>query len=61
MCVGKFTPVFRKIGSKENSLADFISRCHDPDRTVEYFTEMNLPMRKLVGVPDEYFDSSSNW
>ena len=61
VCVGKFTPVFRKIGSKENSLADFLSRCHDPDRTIEFCTEKGFPMRKLVRVPDEYFDSSSNW
>ena len=61
VCMKKFTPVFRKIGTKENSTADFISRCHDPSKTAEYFSKENLPMRKLVEMPDKFFDINSNW
>ena len=61
VCMKKFTPVFRKIGTKENSTADFISRCHDPSKTAEYFSKEDLPMRKLVEMPDKFFDINSNW
>ena len=61
VCIKKFTPVFRKIGTKQNSLADFLSRCHDPDKTAQYFEKEQLPMRKLVKLPAEYFDLNSNW
>ena len=61
VCTKKFTPVFRKIGTKQNYLADYLSRCHDPTKTAEYFAKENLPMRKLVKLPAEYFDLNSNW
>ena len=61
VCVKKFTPTFKKIGTKENSTADFISRCHDPLLTTKFFQQQNLPARKLVEVPDKFFDPNSNW
>ena len=61
VCTKRFTPVFRKIGTKENYVADYLSRCHDPTKTAEYFAKENLPMRKLVKLPAEYFDLNSNW
>ena len=61
VCVKKFTPTFKKIGSKENYLADFISRCHDPILTAEFFQKQALPIRNLVEVPDKFFDLNSNW
>ena len=61
VCTKKFTPVFRKIGTKENFVADFISRCHDQSATSEFFSKNNLQDRKLVDVPDSFFDLNSNW
>ena len=61
VCSKKFTPVFRKIGTKENYVADFISRCHDPGSTAEFFRSNKLPERKLVKVPDNFFKCNSNW
>ena len=61
VCIKRFTPVFRKISSKANEVADFISRCHNPSATADFFKKKNLPIRKLVSVPDHLFDLNSNW
>jgi hypothetical protein len=61
VCIKKFTPVFRKISSKDNWVADFISRCHDT-KLIKQFVEVNkLKCRNLVQVPDVYFEMNSNW
>ena len=36
VCTRGFTPVFRKIGTKENSVADFISRVHHKSETENF-------------------------
>ena len=61
VCVKGFTPTFRKIGTKENHLADFMSRRHDPDAILQYFSKHDLRVRKLVEVPDNLFNLQSNW
>ena len=61
VCTRKFSPVFRKIGTKENAVADYISRCHDHNLISKYFEEKNLPMRKPVTVLDTMFTLRSNW
>ena len=61
VCTKKFTPIFRKIGTKENFVADFISRCHDQVATSEFFTRNDLPARKFVEIPDNLFNLNSNW
>ena len=53
--------MFRKISSKANAVADFISRVHDQQDTEEYFKKNNLPLRKLVQCPDNFFTLRSNW
>ena len=61
VCTRGFTPVFRKIGTKENEVADFISRNHDQAATAEYFSSNGLPMRRCVPAPDHLFTFMSNW
>ena len=61
VCSRGFTPVFRKIGTKANETADFISRVHDPIQTLEFFHTRNLRIRKLVTAPDNLFQLRSNW
>ena len=61
VCTCKFTPVFRSIGTKENFVADYISRYHDPEVTAKYFKSNSLPMRTPVGAPDNLFTLRSNW
>ena len=61
VCTMGFTPMFRKISSKANAVADFISRVHDEQDTVEYFRKNNLPLRNPVPCPDNFFTLRSNW
>ena len=61
VCTRRFTPVFRKIGTKENFEADFISRCHDPAETQRFFKKRGLIPKTLVEVPDNFFTLGSNW
>ena len=61
VCTRKFTPVFRKIGTKENEVADFISRCHDKTKIAAYFKKKDLPMRTPVTASDNLFTLRSNW
>ena len=61
VCTRGFTPKFRTIGTKENEVADYISRRHDPVAAAEYFASHGLPQRTLVDVPDSMFKLHSNW
>ena len=61
VCTRGFSPIFRKIGTKENATADFISRVHDRSLTDNYFKANDLPMRTLVEASDSLFTLKSNW
>ena len=61
VCVKGFTPTFRKIGTKANHEADYISRVHNHDDIQAYAAKNNLPGRKCIVVPDHLFDLHSNW
>ena len=61
VCVKGFTPTFRKVGTKENFVADHISRCHDPLVTEKFFRKNNLAPKRNVTIPDNFFDIHSNW
>ena len=61
VCTRKFSPIFKKIGTKENFVADKISRFHDPDFLQEYFLKNNIPARTPIEVPDSLFLLKSNW
>ena len=61
VCTRRFTPVFRRIGTKANKVADFISREHDPQKIASFFTAEDLPARLQVKAPDNLFTLQSNW
>ena len=60
-CTRKFTPIFRKIGSKENKIADFLSRNHDPEDTKKFLEKEGYKSLTLVEVPDNLFTLRANW
>ena len=60
-CTRGFTPKFRRIGTKANEVADFISRRHDPIATRDFFSAKGHPPRSLVDVSDHMFQLNSNW
>jgi hypothetical protein len=51
----KFFPVLRKIGTKENHLADFISRMHDIKAAIDEFTKAGLHEMVPIQVADSSF------
>ena len=61
VCTRKFYPVFKKIGTKNNHVADYISRCHDPIALEIYFKENDIPNRTPRVVLDTLFNLRSNW
>ena len=44
VCTRDFTPIFRSLGTKENHVADFISRNHNQSCISSYFLSKDLPM-----------------
>ena len=61
VCTRGFTPKFRRIGTKANVVADFISRRHDPIATEAFFVSQGHPIRTLKDIPDHMFKINSNW
>ena len=61
VCTRKFTPCFKKIGSKANEVADFISRRHDTVAISAFFKSKGLPMRTPIDAPDNLFKLQANW
>ena len=61
VCVKGFTPEFRKIGTKENHEADFISRVHNYEDIHTYAVKHSLPIRKPVEAPDHLFQLHRIW
>ena len=61
VCTRGFNPKFRRIGTKANVVADFISRRHDPIATEAFFVSQGHPIRTLKDIPDHMFKINSNW
>ena len=57
----KFYPVIRKIGTKENMLADFISRRFDHEVASELFSKSGIPDIQLVKPKARFFELSAQW
>ena len=57
----KFFPVVKKIGTKTNDLADFISRRFDHDEAVAKFSQAGLHNMVQVMPKTEHFSLSARW
>ena len=57
----KFFPIVRKIGTKENFLADHISRRHDTVAANKVFNEAGLHNMEFISVPDLSFKLTEPW
>ena len=60
-CRYNFSLSVQKIGTKENYIADFISRCTNVEQTENFFNTHNIPAKSLVHVPDDLFLFSGDW
>ena len=61
VCTRRFTPIFKKIGTKSNEIADFISRRHDPVAISDFFSTKNIPPKKCIKVADNLSRLHTNW
>ena len=61
VCSRGFKPVFQHIGTKENLIADFLSRHHD-SAPLDTFLSQNMPNLKVRRrVPDASFKPHATW
>ena len=57
----KFIPIVRRVSTKDNHLADHISRNFDPKAASKIFCENGLTDMVKVVVPDKSFQLSDSW
>ena len=60
-CKFHFQPVFLRITTDDNDIADFISRNHDSDAITAKFTSRGLNNMRQIPVDDELFDYVADW
>ena len=61
VCELKFIPVLRKISTKDNILADHISRRFDHESANELFEKHGLKNMQLIPAPDTLFKTAEPW
>ena len=57
----KFNPVVTHIGTKENFVADFLSRNFSPVDAAIFFDSHNMGVMEQLEVPDTMFSFTSEW
>ena len=57
----KFFPVVRKIGTKENEIADHISRRFDPNAAAQTFAKFGLHDMAIVKPRADFFNLTAPW
>ena len=61
VCRYKFYPIMRKINTKDNLVADHISRRHEHSAALVLFNTHGLGNMTLVEAPDRLFDMTAPW
>ena len=61
VCKFNFYPVLQKISSKDNHIADFISRNHNEDDISNYFAQNDLPNQSKVVIPADWYNFVAEW
>ena len=57
----KFHPIVKHIGTKENFIADFLSRNFSAEEAASFFASINMSRMKQLPVPDDMFTFTGNW
>ena len=57
----KFFPLVRKIGTKENEIADHISRRFDPEAAAKTFAKFGMNNMAIVKPRADYFEMTAPW
>ena len=61
VCRYNFFPIVHKIGTKENHIADFISRNHNEVDIATFFSKNNFPSQSKVDIPLEWYNFVADW
>ena len=61
VCRYNFFPVLQKIGTKENNVADFISRRHCPVEIDKFFKSSGYPTQTKLEIPISWFGFQADW
>jgi hypothetical protein len=57
----KFNPVVKHISTKDNYIADYLSRNFSNDEATKFFSSLNMPNMKQLRVADQMFTFTSRW
>ena len=57
----KFNPIVKHIGTKENFVADYLSRNFCPLEASSFFASHDMSGMKLLQAPDHMFSFTSDW
>ena len=60
-CRYNFSLNVMKIGTKENFIADFLSRCTDSSKIEKFFIDNGIPMKRRIAVNHSLFSFSGQW
>ena len=61
VCKFNFYPVLQKIGTKENHIADFISRNHNSVDIENYFESCGFPYQTQINIPLSWYEFQADW
>ena len=61
VCKYNFHPSVCKIGTKENDVADFLSRNFSPNDAKIFFEREKLPSQSKLTIDDSEFDLTADW
>ena len=61
VCKFNFFPIVHKIGTKENSVADYISRVYDQTNIDQYFESCGYENQSKLEVPLPWFSFKAEW
>ena len=61
VCAFNFSPTVSKISTKENDVADFISRNYNQSDADKFFMRESLPKQELVNIPESDFTFKADW
>ena len=61
VCRFNFYPILQKISSKENHIADMISRNHCATDISDYLTMHGFPNQSKVDIPVDWYDFTAQW
>ena len=61
VCKFNFHPILEKISTKDNHVADFISRNHNKDDIETYFAKQGFLNQTNVTIPNEWYSFVAEW